>query len=101
MSNNWTRISNIADYQPLVHKPTQFYTIICKGGKIRTAFPNIETDNNEKVKSVVWECGIGASGLEYDYNVIAFQPIEIPDDIIQQVLSNKRKTNYFASIYGC
>lgn len=99
--DNWTRATELKDYQQLVDKPTKFYTILCRGGKVTTGFPVITTDENNIVTKVHWNCGKGAASIQYMHSVIGFQPIEIPDDLIKQVLSNsKSKSSYFVNIYG-
>lgn len=101
MTDNWTRVTNPDDpksWEPLLERPPQFYTIICKGGKIRTAFPN-QVFYYGQFDHIAWECGMGASNTVYTNEVIAYQPIDIPDDIIQRVLSNPNgRRSYFAEI---
>ena len=100
-TTGWIRIDSIADYNPLIERQQRYYVIICKGGAVRAAFPRMETDGKGNVTRVIWECGTGAAGLIFDSSVIACKEIDIPDDIVRKVLTNKNAAkSYFAELYG-
>lgn len=98
--DNWIRITNpTTDFarltEELADRPP-FYTVICKGGKIRTCY--IICSGNGDIQ--YFESMSGANGIIYPKEIVAIQPIDIPEDIVNTVCNNpKADRSYFKDFY--
>ena len=72
----------------------KFYVVVCKGGKTKVAFP----DNSYGL--YVWNALNGSMNDIWHSEVVAYQEIDVPKEVIDLVLANnKSKNSHFAKFY--
>lgn len=94
-ADGWIRIEDTTDFQPVADAPTQLYVIACRTGKIRIGYPwHVTVDSKGAVQDILFDTmASGAQGTIYGSEVIALLPLELPMDIEEEILSNKRYGN--------
>lgn len=81
----------------------KLYVIICKGGKTKVAFLEVLTDYSEtpEKKYVRWNTLDGTFKNVMVHEVVAYKPLDIPQEIIDLVKSNPQsKNSKFIQFYG-
>lgn len=92
---DWVIVKDIKHAFPPRNEHDKFYTVVCKSGRTKIAFPDT------KRQYPVWNTLNGGGGNNiFPEDVVAYQELDIPRDIIDIVLANERTSHTpFAKFY--
>ena len=71
------------DFAPLLANRNKAYVIVSPQGRIRVGYINYTNDNDWCI-----DCNTGASGIIFPPQILAYAPINLPEELIQTVTDN-------------